>query len=166
MGYYLGVFFLVLAAALQSSLIPQLRIFSGQPDLVFVLVICWALHAKLEESLFWAFLGGLLQDILSITPLGTATLGMVMIIFTIQAVRQQLYRANLLLLGLCILFGTLLQQFIISIALIITGNGYNIVNVLRFVTLPEIFYNLILMLPVYVVVRLIQRRIYRPELAV
>jgi hypothetical protein len=29
---------------------------------------------------------------------------------------------------------------------------------------PEIFYNLVLMLPVYIILRVFQRRIHRPEL--
>jgi rod shape-determining protein MreD len=161
MGYYLALPFLIIVTALQSSLVPQFRLFSGQPDFVLLLVVSWAIRARLEEALFWAFLGGIMQDLLSITPLGTSSIGLILIVFLIDLIRKQVYQMNLLLIVGFVLGASILQQLIVTLVLALTGRGnYDLFDVLRYVLLPEIFYNLVLLIPVYIVVRLIQRRIY------
>ncbi|MCU0512276.1 MAG: rod shape-determining protein MreD [Anaerolineae bacterium] len=164
MGYYVAIPLLALAAALQSSIIPDFRLLSGQVDLVFLLVIAWGMRAPLEEGLFWAFVGGILQDLLSITPTGASSIGLVLLIFLIDYLRRQLFRVSLLLLIALVIGGTILQQGIIYTALLLTGNRYDVLEMLRSVLLPEIFLNLVLMLPVYLVVRLLQRRVAPPPL--
>ncbi len=165
MGYYLALPILIVLASLQSSVIPHFRTFSGQPDLVLLLILVWAIHAPLEEALFWAFAGGLMQDLLSITPLGTSVITPVVIIFAIHALRGQVYRTNLLFAIGFVMAGLLLKQGVIFIVLHLIGNGYDVLDIARYVALPEVFLTLLLLLPVYFIVRLIQRRIYPPLLA-
>jgi rod shape-determining protein MreD len=161
MGYYICIPILAVAAALQSSVVPQFRLYSGQLDLVLLLVITWAVQAELEEGLFWAFTGGIMQDLLSITPLGTSSIGMVTIVFGLDFLRRRLFRINLIWLTGTVILGTILQQTVIYLTLLIQGSSYDIIEVLRYVLLPGLFFNLVLLLPVYLVVRLFQRRIYR-----
>lgn len=161
MGYYLCIPILAIAAALQSSVIPHFRLFDGQLDLVFVLVMTWAVNAELEEGIFWAFIGGILQDLLSITPLGTSSAGMIVVVFALDFLRRQLFRVNLIWMTVVNMAGTFLKLSIIYLVLLFDGHGYDVLDLLRLVILPGLFFNLVLMLPVYLVVRLIQRRIYR-----
>lgn len=161
MGYYICIPILAIAAALQSSVIPHFRLFDGQVDLVFLLVMGWAVHAELEEGLFWAFAGGILQDLLSIAPLGTSCVGMIIVVFALDFLRRQLFGVNLIWLTGINISGTFLKLSLIYLILLIEGHAYDVLDLLRLVVLPGIFFNLVLMLPVYLVVRLIQRRIYR-----
>lgn len=163
MGYYLALPILAIAAALQSSVMPQFRLFSGQVDMVLLLVLTWAVHTELEEGLFWAFAGGIMQDLLSITPVGTSCVGMVAMVFALDYFRRQLFRVSLVTLTGVVLVGTVLQQTMVFIVLLITGRGYDVIDILRVVLLPELFLNLILLLPVYLVVRFGQRLIRHPE---
>jgi rod shape-determining protein MreD len=165
MGYYLALPVLMILASLQSSIMPHFRNLSGQPDLVLLLIIVWAVHAPLEEALFWAFVGGLMQDLLSILPMGTSVMAPVLIIFALHGLRGQVYRTNLLFVIGFVIAGILLKQGVIFVVLHLIGNGYDVFDVARYVTLPELFMTLLLLLPVYLVVRLIQRRIYPPVLA-
>lgn len=161
MGYYLAIPLLVIVTALQSSLVPQFRLFSGQPDFVLLIVIGWAVRARLEEAVFWAFAGGIMQDLLSIAPLGTSSMVLISMVFMIDLVRKQVYQVNLLLVIGFVLAATILQQLTVTLILALTGRGsYALFDVLSYVLLPQIFYNLVLLLPVYLIVRLIQRRIY------
>ena len=166
MGYYLAIPILVLAAALESSLLPYVRLYSGQPGLVLLIVLAWGLQAPLEEALFWAFVGGITQDLLSIMPIGTSVIAPVIILFGAEVIRKQLYRVSILTLMGMVLAGTLLNEVVSLIVLALIGAPRDLAEVLPYVLLPEIFYNLILMLPIYAVLRLIQRRIHRPELTV
>ncbi len=61
----------VVAALLELTLVPYLQIGGTQPDLVLVLAVAWALVAGLEGGLVWAFVGGLMLDVLAARPLGS-----------------------------------------------------------------------------------------------
>lgn len=61
----------VVAALLELSIVPYLRIGGAQPDLVLVLAITWTILIGIEGGLAWAFLGGLVIDILAPRPLGS-----------------------------------------------------------------------------------------------
>src|SRR5215207_4297698 len=110
MGYYLAIPFLALAAALESSVLSYVRLYSGQPSLVLMLVLCWGLHAPLEEALFWAFVGGIFHDLLSIMPIGTSTIALVIVLFGVEVIRKQVYRVSIVTLMGMVLTGTVLQE--------------------------------------------------------
>lgn len=83
MGYYVGIVILALFAALQNSLLPalqnslpsQLSQFNGQPELVMLAVLAWAWHASDRETIFWAFIGGMMQDVLNpVIPTGISAI--------------------------------------------------------------------------------------------
>ncbi|QPC81623.1 rod shape-determining protein MreD [Phototrophicus methaneseepsis] len=160
MGYYLSLPILIIAAALQSSVMPQLRIAGGAPDLVLLLVLLWAIHAPLNEAIFWAFLGGLSQDLLSVMPLGSSVIGMLIMIFFIKRLSLQLYRVNIVLVAGYVLLGTIVQTIITQIILFLMGLGLSIGDAFQYVLMPTLFYQLVFLVPVYLVIRGIQRAIY------
>ena len=159
MGRFLSLPILMIAAALQASFVPQIRLLNGGPDLVFLLVLAWSINADLEESVIWAFAGGISLDLLSAEPVGTSVVGMLLIIFAISGIGRQVYRTGFVVLVGMVLVGTLLQQLIIMIILWLTGWHINWLQDLGTIVAPTIFYNLILILPVYLFVRRVQRGI-------
>jgi rod shape-determining protein MreD len=158
MGSFLSIPILALAAALQASVIPQIQILGGRPDLVFLLVLSWAINSDLDEALGWAFAGGIMQDLLSATPLGTSSLGMVLLVFAISGINRQVYRVGILLLGGVTLGGTLLQQIVLMAVLLLTGHRITLPEI-GYVVLPTMVYNLVAMGPIYWLVRRVQRRL-------
>jgi len=163
MGYYISVVILGIAAALQSSILPAIRIEGGQPELVLLLVISWAVHAEWEEAVFWAFAGGIMQDLLAITPTGTSAIGLVLVVFGIKLMSKQLYRFNLLLLIGFALLGTILQHLILNLMLLSIGYRIDPVASIKYFTAPALFYNFVLILPVYWIVRRVQNRLPKPQ---
>ena len=61
----------VVTALLELTIVPYLRIGGAQPDLVLVFAIAWTIVAGIEGGLVWAFLGGLVLDVLAPRPLGS-----------------------------------------------------------------------------------------------
>jgi rod shape-determining protein MreD len=61
----------VVAALLQLTIVRYLRIGDAQPDLVLVFVVTVAVLGEFESALVWAFLGGLMIDLLTPRPLGS-----------------------------------------------------------------------------------------------
>jgi rod shape-determining protein MreD len=59
------------AAIVESTITPYLRIGNAQPHLLFVLAVVWTVAVGLDSGLVWAFIGGLALDTLTQRPLGT-----------------------------------------------------------------------------------------------
>ncbi|MBA2569729.1 MAG: rod shape-determining protein MreD [Chloroflexi bacterium] len=64
----------LLAALLETSVLPELTIGGVKPDLVLVLAVVVAMVVGFEDSMVWAVVGGLLIDALSGRPLGATAL--------------------------------------------------------------------------------------------
>jgi rod shape-determining protein MreD len=168
MGSFLSLPILALAAALQASVVPQFAIFGGRPDIVFLLVIAWALNSSLDEGVVWAFVGGTMKDLLSLNPLGTSIFGMVLLVFGIHVIRQQMYRVGVLSLVWIVLLGTLVQQITVLAILLVTGfqparvGGSSLLRLAQeigYVIPPTMIYNLVVIFPIYWFVRRVQKRV-------
>jgi len=168
MGSFLSVPIMMLVAALQVTVIPQISFFGGRPDLVMLVVVTWALNSTLEQAVLWAFVGGICRDLLSAAPIGTSIIGLLLIIFAIHAIREQLFSVGIFTLIWVSLVGTVIEELTILIILLVSGFqpefanqlGYRvIIDQFRLFIVPTIVYNLIGIIPVYIIVRIIQRTI-------
>jgi rod shape-determining protein MreD len=68
----------VVAALFDTTIAPYLRIGGAQPDLVLVLAVIWTVVVGFEGGLVWAFLGGLLIDLLAPRPLGSTAFALLL----------------------------------------------------------------------------------------
>ncbi|MBL8134206.1 MAG: rod shape-determining protein MreD [Anaerolineae bacterium] len=158
MAVTLSLPIMALAAILQTTLIPLLfRVFNGEPDLVFLIVLAWSIHGRLDQTLVWAFVGGIFADLLSAAPTGATVVGLVLTVFAVAWLRSQVYRIGLIsMLGL-IVFGTLVHKTIYVLILSFTGYRMPILGALLNIVLPTVVYNLVLMAPLYWLTRRLQR---------
>lgn len=174
MGRYLSIPILGFAAALSSSIIPQIIGFivalvstitpildnsRGQLSLVMLLVIAWSIHSDLEGSFVWAFVGGIAMDLLSIVPVGTSSFVLILIAFVVNTLSQQIYRVNIIMILAITIVSTIFLQFFIYLILVLLGNSYNLIALIRLILIPTLIYNVIAILPIYGFIRLIQRRL-------
>ena len=174
MGRYLSILVLGLAAALSASIIPQAITFlvsilgnfipaleqtRGQLSLVMLFVLCWSVRAELTESLIWALVGGLAIDLLSILPSGTTSIVLIFFAFFVNSVARQLFRIRILFLVAVIPAATIVLTLYNVFALALTGLSYDFLTVASLVLIPSIIYNLAAVVPVYAVVRLLQRKL-------
>jgi len=174
MGRYLSIGILGLAAALSASFIPQFIAFvvallsnfspmlnntRGQPSLVMLLVICWSVRSSLADGFIWALVGGIMLDLLSILPIGTSSAALVLIVFVVNGVGQQLLRFRILFLLALTALATVFMGAYTIVALFLLGHSYDIASLTRLMLLPTMIYNLIAVLPLYAFIRLLQRRL-------
>lgn len=152
---------LVVAAALQAGALQAIRLLGGSPDLVFLLVVSWSINSDLDEAVIWAFVGGIMLDLLSYNPTGTSVMGLLVMVFAVSGLGQQVYRVGFVILVGLVLTGTVLQDIISMVILALIGHPIDWVTSLTFVTTPTAFYNLIFIWPIYWFVRRIQRRVAR-----
>lgn len=158
MGNYLSLPILALAAALQSSVVPQIRFLGGGPDLVFLCVLSWAIHAQLEEAVTWALVGGIIQDLLSATATGTSAVGLLLVVFGVCQIAGQFHRVGFFLITGMVLIGSLVQQVSLMILLPLTGFQIDLLSDFSYVVIPTLFYNLVFIWPIYWFIRRVQRR--------
>jgi rod shape-determining protein MreD len=149
MNRYVGIPILALAAILNATVMAEFRIGGGAPDLVFLLVVSWALLADLRDAMLWAVVGGVWQDWLSITPLGASALGLVVVAFIADTVFGEVGRTNLIVPPLVVVSGTLVYHLGIILVLWLDGYTVPLPRGLLYVTVPTVVYNGILILPVF-----------------
>jgi len=65
-------------ALLELSVGPFLRIGEAQPHLVLAFGVVWTVAAGVEGGLTWAFVGGLLLDVLAQRPLGSSAFALLL----------------------------------------------------------------------------------------
>ncbi|KXK18460.1 MAG: rod shape-determining protein MreD [Chloroflexi bacterium OLB15] len=162
MGNWFGLPLLVLAAIIQVTFVPQIRLLGGEPNFVMLLVISYAVRARLEESVVWAFIGGLLLDLMTSLPTGASVVSLLLIVFLIDQIRSQLAGVGFLAIIGLVIAGTLTMQFVALALTILSGYNVRLFETLSYVVLPSIAYNLVLVWPVYFFVR----RFCRPPVPV
>ncbi len=149
MSLQVGIPLFILAAILQSTLLPRLSVFGGQPDLVVIVVLTWATLSRDQEGMVWAFVGGLFLDLLSGTLLGLSSLVLVPIAYLVGLTEAQVYRNSALLPLLLMAVGSLVYHLAYLLLLhLLTGYPVAWATSLWYVMLPSAFLNTALALPV------------------
>ena len=64
----------LVAALLQGSVVPFIAVAGARPNLVVLAAASWAVAMGPREAVWWAFLGGLVADLLSGGPVGALAL--------------------------------------------------------------------------------------------
>jgi rod shape-determining protein MreD len=155
---YVAIPVLALAAVLNATVMAEFRLGGGAPDLVFMLVVSWALLADPRTAFGWAVLGGIMQDSLSVAPLGTSSLGLVIVVFLADAIFGQRQRINLLYPLLVAAGGTVIYHLcIMAVLRVMEGITVPMGSGLFYVTVPTVIYNSILIVPVYRMVAVVYR---------
>ncbi len=69
----------LLAALLETSVLPEVTIGGLKPDLLLVMAVVVTMIVGFEDGLVWAFVGGLLVDAMSGRPLGATALALLLV---------------------------------------------------------------------------------------
>lgn len=161
MANYIGIPILLLAAVVNATIMPELRLGNGTADLVFLLVISWALLSDVRDAMLWAVIGGMLQDLLSIAPLGTSALGLVIVAFVADAIFGTISRGNLLVPFVVAGVGTVVYQMITLFVMRMLGlSAVGIGQGLVYVSLPSTIMNMLLILPAFRLMGAVHRRAF------
>ncbi|MGI8422747.1 MAG: rod shape-determining protein MreD [Chloroflexota bacterium] len=103
---------LFVAALLQAAFFPALGLVRARPELVVTAVAIWAVLRGVREALPWAFIGGLLLDLFSQGPFGTAALALVIVAFCSSVGEASVFRTNFLLPTVIVFWASVLYGVI------------------------------------------------------
>jgi rod shape-determining protein MreD len=153
---------MVLAAVIQTTLLPHWRLLSGSLDLTLLLVLGWTLAGDWQGGMVWSLMGGLCLDILSGAPLGTTTVGLVLVAYGTSLTEGRLWRSHILLPLASSLTGTLGVQLVAMLFLLSNGQPLDVGSIFWRIVLPTALLNTAGILPVYQAMRWLQSVVY-PE---
>ena len=154
---YFAIPFLTLVALVEATVLPHLRVGNAQPDLTLLVVGAWSLRRGVEEGAAWAFIGGIVLDLLSAGPgtamtlallAGSLVLGIDPSTGTGRRQSQSFGENPLVLIG-GVLVGTLAFHVVLLTMLQLVGLSPDWLNAGARVIVPRIALNLVLMPFVY-----------------
>lgn len=80
------------AALLESTVVPYLRIGESQPHVVFVLAVIVTVVGGIDRGLVWAFVGGLVLDALTQRPMGSTAFALLLCVGGVAVIGRTLNR--------------------------------------------------------------------------
>lgn len=116
----------------------------AHPDLMFLVVLTWAVARSVDEGLVWGFIGGLIIDLRSGGPLGATALALVVVTFLAGQPWGQGIGSPVMRLLVLALVGGLAYHLILLVVLAWTGHTVNWSFSLLRVALPSAVLNAVL----------------------
>jgi hypothetical protein len=154
---------LMLAFMLQTAIVSQITLLSGAADLVLVILIAWSLQEQVQSAWQWAALAGLMAAFVSGLPPYVLVTSYLLTVVLARYVLRQTWQTPVLALLTVTFFSTLLMHLITYMALILRGSPISFGDALALITLPSVFLNLLLALPVHSLVKDLALWVYPPE---
>jgi rod shape-determining protein MreD len=131
-------------ALIQSVLLSRVDLLGARPDLMFLVVLTWAVARGVDEGLVWGFIGGLIIDLRSGGPLGATALALVAVTFLAGQPWGRGIGSPVVQLLVLALVGGLIYHVILLIALAWTGHTINWGFLLLRVAVPSAVLNTVL----------------------
>lgn len=145
-------------AAFQATFAPHLAIMGVRPNLPLVLVTSWGLLRGSAEGIWWGLGVGLATDLFAGTPLGTFATGYVLAGAAAGLGERQVFRTNVLMPMLMAGTGTLLANLSALVVMKTLDWPVYLLPSLMTSILPEMAYNIVLILLVFPVIAWLHRR--------
>jgi rod shape-determining protein MreD len=123
---------LLIVALAQGPIIQSLFPLDVTPNLVLVLVTLWAGYHGLQEGMAWAFMAGILLDMLLFAPLGAHALAFMAVVLAIEPVRHIAFGDNHAWALVAVFFAALLSDFVFLLVSNAAGHPVRLDTLWRF----------------------------------
>lgn len=154
---------LALAVMIQTTLVSKITLLSGAADLVLMIIITWALQEQVKSSWHWAGLAVVMVVFVSALSPVVLVLSYLMAVGLSRYVLRLTWQTPILALLVVTFFSTLFLHISTFISLYLSGVNVSFGDVLALVTLPTIFLNFLIALPVHSLVRDLSLWVYPME---
>lgn len=138
---------------LQTSIISRLSLLSGFADIMLLLLAGLASHKNASQIWLWGVVGSFGVGFVSGAPFIATLIGYLAVIGLARLIQQRVWESPVMAMFLVTFIGTLLFHLITYVSLLATGVLLSFDEVFSYVTLPSLFINMLLAIPVYTVVR-------------
>jgi rod shape-determining protein MreD len=155
-----------LLVVLQSAIVSRIHLLHGTADLVMLAVIAWALQRRTGSAWQWSIIGGILANLTTALPLGVPLAGYAMSTGLALVIKQRVWKAPILAMFILTFLGTLMSHTLSVAMLRLTGDPIPLLEAFNLVTLPSVFLNLLLAIPLYALISDLADWLYPEELEV
>ena len=128
-------------ALIQSVLLSRVNIWGARPDLMFLVVLSWAIVRGVDEGLVWGFIGGLIVDLLSGGPLGVSMLALLVVVVLVGQPWGRGVGSSVVRLLLLVFFCVIVYHLVMLIILAWTGHTVGWTWAVSRVALPSALLN-------------------------
>jgi rod shape-determining protein MreD len=142
-----------LAFLLQVAVLSRINLLSGSADLVLLVLVAWALQEQVESAWHWAGLAGLIAGFVSGLPQFVPVTSYLLAVALARYLLRQIWQTPILALFTVTFFSTMIMHLVTYFGLFLRGTILPVGDVLALITLPSIFLNMLLALPVHSIVR-------------
>lgn len=154
----------LVAALLETAVLPELPIAGTQPDLVLALAVVATMVLSAEDGFVWAFVGGLMLDLLiPARPVGAAMLSLLLVVGLAALLARILGHGQRLYAVLSVALFTWLFHLVLFAVLVLTQGVALGAFDPRLVTAAALM-NLVLAVPAVLLFSALERR-FAPERA-
>ncbi|MCX6079267.1 MAG: hypothetical protein NTW32_07005 [Chloroflexi bacterium] len=154
---------LALAFMFQTAVASRITLLSGAADLVLLILISWALQEQVQSAIQWAALAGLMAAFVSGLPPFVLVTAYILAVILARYILRQTWQTPILALFTVIFFSTLLLHFLSYITLVAWGTAIPFADALALITLPSVFLNFLLALPIHSFIRDLALWVYPME---
>lgn len=152
--YYIFLIILLVSLFLQITFFSQMFAVGYIPNIVLIILIAFSVACRSENVLYFAFVIGIILDIVSISYFGSATISMVSTIFLVLYLRPVVLKYTLSYYLLVISFVGVLVYNILYVVLININNFYVLVSNAGEISLIILFQVIIALVLIYPITNL------------
>lgn len=91
MKIFIHIICIILAVILQTTLLPQIKLLGGMPNLVLLTVLTLIFINRFDEAIIWVIIGGILLDLTSPIRFGYYYFALLIIYFLIRLLIVRLF---------------------------------------------------------------------------
>ena len=152
---------ILLFTSLELAVVSRLPLQNGIADIVLLFVIAWSLNREAKNYYIPTLIAGGITSFISSIPFPSAIVSYLLAAFMTRSLVKRLWEMPVFSMLIITVLATFTQHLIYILILQIQGSNVPFLYSLEVITLPSVFINIILALPVYLIVHDAQKMVYR-----
>jgi hypothetical protein len=163
MSIFLALPVLGIALMIQTGIISRINLLSGSADLILAILVTWSLQERVKTSWYWAVAAGLMVGYVSGLPWYIPLAGYLLVVGVGRLMHRRVWQAPLLATFVVIFIGTFGMHLLTIGYLILMGGSFQFGDVISLIVLPSTLLNLLLVIPVYYLIKDLAHWVYPSE---
>ncbi len=148
---------------IQIGIISRINLLSGSADLILAILVTWSIQERVKNAWFWGLLAGLMVGYISGLPWFIPMAGYLMVVGVGRLLHRRVWQAVLLETFVVISIGTFGVQLLTVGYLALAGGSFQLGEVISLIILPSTLLNLLLVIPVYYLIKDLALWLYPSE---
>ncbi|MFH2038709.1 MAG: hypothetical protein ABIJ65_04670 [Chloroflexota bacterium] len=138
---------------IQTGIISRINLLSGSADLILTILVTWSIQERVKNAWFWALVAGLLVGYVSGLPWFIPLAGYLLVVGIGRLLHRRVWQAVLLETFVVISISTFGFHLLTVAYLVLAGGTFQLGEVFSLIILPSTLLNLLLVIPVYYLIK-------------